>query len=59
MTRIQIAGRTYTEQDIREGHHYADPNVDPDAEPHGVVNVVDSEVIAIQAGFVRGEITFD
>lgn len=59
MSRIQIGGRTYTEQDIREGRHHADPNVETDADPHGVVNVADGEVIAIQVSAVCGGITFD
>ena len=57
MIRIQIAGRTYTEQDIREGRHHDDPNIDTDAEAPNVTNVVTGEN-SIQASVIRGDITF-
>lgn len=60
MVRIQIGGRTYTEEDIRMGRHHDDPNVDTDtAESQGVINIADREATCIQAGAIRGGITFD
>ena len=60
--RIQIGGRTYTPEDLREGRHLDDPNIDTDTDTaaHNVTNIATGEG-SIQAGSIRGGIhmTFD
>ena len=59
MGRIQIGARTYTDQDLREGRHHDDPNIDPAESTEGVTNIASGGVTGIQAGTVRGGITID